>query len=290
MGVTEKFTDFCKKLEFSSDELTTIQSRFEAICKRLNKDFWDMDSVTGGKFVGSVGRKTANGWESDIDMLFEMPSAVYNQYNAYQGNGQSALLQAVKNSISITYPNTDVGGDGQVVVVPFTDSLRFEVLPAWKNSLGIYTYADSNNGGSWKTTNPNAEIAAIETGQLFTNNNLINLCRMLRAWKSYNSVPIGGLLLDTLAYNFLTNWYNRHQSYLYYDFMTRDFFEYLKNVNSTSWFAIGSGAVLTKQGEFSGKAEKAYKTALEAIEFENSGLASSANSKWRDIYGLRFPA
>lgn len=66
-----------------------------------------MDTDSGGRYVGSFGRNTANGWISDIDMLFEMPLSTYNTYNGYIGNGQSALLQAVKNSIATTYPNTE---------------------------------------------------------------------------------------------------------------------------------------------------------------------------------------
>jgi len=39
-------------------------------------------------------------------MLFQLPYSVYEQYNRYAGNGQSALLQAVKTSIEKTYSKT----------------------------------------------------------------------------------------------------------------------------------------------------------------------------------------
>jgi hypothetical protein len=289
MSIGDKFARFCKNLDFSGDESQKIQERFDAICRRLNKDFSDMDTTHGGKFVGSVGRKTANSWESDIDMLFEMPFSVYYRYNSYNYNGQSALLQAVKNSILKTYSRTDIGGDGRIVSVSF-DDMDFEVLPAFKNNLETYTYADSNGGGSWKTTNPDAEIQAISTGQSFTNNNLIHLCRMLRAWKRHNSAPLGGLLLDTFAYNFLTAWEYKTNSYLYYDWMTRDFFYYLKSISpyTTSWSAIGSHAILYQKGEFRAKAEAAYMNAKKAIEEESNSNSSLANAFWEEIYGARF--
>lgn len=219
-----------------------------------------------------------------------MPWNVYTQYQNYSYNGQSALLQAVKNAIVKTYPNTDVGGDGQIVNVPFTDGLHFEVLPAFKNSNGTYIYPDSNNGGSWKITNPDAEINAISYAQIYsTNNNLYNLCRMLRAWKSYNSVSIGGLLLDTFAYNFLISYQYRNQSYLYYDLMTRDFFGYLMAVPNyiTSWSAVGSYVTLYKIGDFTAAATKAYNLSLEAIEHDRNGNSTLADNKWKDIYGYR---
>lgn len=290
MNIGVKFKRFCENLEFSDTELQTINGRFEKICSRLNADFWNLQTTHGGRYVGSVGRKTANSWESDIDMLFVLPYSTYLQYNNYTYNGQSALLQAVKNSLIKTYPNSILGGDGQVVKISFSNFIHFEVLPAFENNDGTFTYPDSNGGGQWKITNPIAEINAIDYGQILTSNNLINLCRMLRAWKYYNSVPIGGLLLDTFAYNFLVNWHNKDQSYFYYDFMTRDFFSYLKNTipYTTRWYALGSSAVLEKNGDFINKAKKAYELSLEAIENENNGNIIVANLKWKEIYGSRF--
>jgi len=46
-------------------------------------------------------------------------------HDAYQTNGQSALLQSVKTSIRNTYKTSDSFGDGQVVVISFTDGLTF---------------------------------------------------------------------------------------------------------------------------------------------------------------------
>jgi len=44
----------------------------------------------------------------------------------YVGNGQSALLQAVRASVKKTYSVTKVGADGQVILVPFDDGITFE--------------------------------------------------------------------------------------------------------------------------------------------------------------------
>jgi hypothetical protein len=95
-------------------------------------------------------------------MLFELPVGMYQQYNAHQGNGQSALLPAVKTSIECTYSTTSIKADGQVILVPFKDGITFEVVPAFLNDDNVsYTFPNANDGGSWKTTNPRPEIAAI---------------------------------------------------------------------------------------------------------------------------------
>ncbi len=78
-----------------------------------------------------------------------------------------------------------MGGDGQVVVIVFSDGMRFEVVPAFNNKDGSFTYPDSNNGGRWRISNPLPEIAAIQSGNTLWNNNLKRLCRMARimpAW------------------------------------------------------------------------------------------------------------
>lgn len=291
MSVATYFDSFCKDLLISTDTRSTISTRYLAICTRLNKDFWNMETTTGGRYVGSFGRNTANGWISDIDMIFEMPWSVYNTFNGHSGNGQSALLQAVKKSIATTYPLTELKGDGQIVKVKFADTMTFEVLPVFKNSDTSYTYADSNGGGSWKTTNPVPEIDTVSNGDTLTNNNLRHLCRMTRAWKYYCSVSIKGLLIDSLAYRFLINWKERDKSFLYYDWMSRDFFEYLKNQpkEQMTWYAIGSGQSIYNPDDFRFKATVAFNITKEAIQLQSDDKEWSSKQKWKEIYGVRFP-
>ncbi len=114
---------------------------------------------------------------------------------------------------------------------------------------------------------------------------------MARSWKHYCNVPIKGLLIDTLAYRFLTNWGYRDKSYLYYDWMSRDFFKYLKEQtsNQTTWYAIGSQQPIYNSGNFRYKATQAYNKSLEAIQNQTDNFEWTSKQKWRDIYGHRFP-
>lgn len=152
MGVGEDFATFCSNIGVKNRE--DISSRYRLITRRLNLEYWDTDSYSAHSiYLGSYGRGTATGLTSDVDMLMVLPWSTYLQYDAWQGNGQSGLLQAVRTAIMKTYSNTSVGADGQVVVVPFTDGTTFEVLPAFESSDGSFTFPDANNGGSWRTTN-----------------------------------------------------------------------------------------------------------------------------------------
>ncbi len=114
-------------------------------------------------YVGSHGRDTEI-FASNIDMLVQLPYTTYEKFNAYTSNGQSALLQEVKKVIEKTYSVTELEADGQIISIPFLDGINFEVLPAFINKDGSsYTFANSNNGGSWKVTDPRAEITAIQS-------------------------------------------------------------------------------------------------------------------------------
>ena len=292
MGLADWFRAFCSNIQVQDGG--TISTRYKAITRRLNTDFWDTTSETSHSlYVGSYGRNTAIQGFSDLDMVFELPSALYFQYDKYAGNGQSALLQAVRTSMQKTYSSSSIGGDGQVVVVSFKDGLTFEVVPVFTNTSSSYTFPDSNGGGSWKTTKPRPEIEALRTRNNDCNGNLIPLCRMMRAWKRKQGVPIGGLLVDTLAYQFIDGWASKDKSYLYYDWMCRDFFRFMKDQdkNQAFWKAPGSGQYVYGKGLFQWKATRGFNISLEAIEHETASPTRerSAKQKWREIFGNSFP-
>jgi len=290
MGVAEWFNGFCTALQVHDGG--TISSRYHAMPTRLNTDFWNTTSDTSHSlYVGSYGRSTAIQGFSDLDMIFQLPYSVYQQYNGHAGNGQSALLQAVRESLRKTYSSSEVGADGQVICIKFTDGINFEVVPAFVNDDDSFTYPDSNSGGRWRTTNPRPEIAAIRDRNQDCNGNLIGLCRMMRAWKNKWDVLIGGLLVDTLAYQFIIDWSSRDKSFLYYDWMARDFFKYAmdQDENQEYWKAPGSGQSVYGKGLFQYKAKRCYNISLEAIDHQTANQEWSAKQKWRDIFGTTFP-
>lgn len=292
MTLTESFQSFCDNLQISSYKRGIVASRHDAVAKRVNLDFRDISGSTANTlYVGSYGRNTANGYFSDVDMIMILPYSTYVQYNGYRYNGQSALLNAVRNSILKTYPSTCVKGDGQIVEVSFADGMKFEIVPAFECEDGSFYHADSNNGGSWKKTNPRPEIKAVSDADIAYNNNVRRLCRMARSWKHYCNVDIKSCLIDTLVIRFMRQWAYRDKSYLYYDFMSRDFFKYLadQKENQYVWYAEGSAQAIYNISNFRPKAKNAYKLSLEAISADNEGKEWTRNQKWRTIYGNRFP-
>jgi hypothetical protein len=163
------------------------------------------------------------------------------------------------------------------------------MLKSSQFSNGSFKYPDTYNGGSWKITKPREEISEISKVDLEKNKNLRRLSKMARAWKNKHGVGMGGLLIDTLAHNFLKSTADYDcRSFLYYDYMSRDFFKYLSELPNQDYYAaLGSGQRVKVKSKFQRKAKKAYELCLNAIEAENT---DSANDKWKKIYGRPFPA
>jgi len=292
MGVGDWFQALCGNIRIGPDKRASISNRTGRIVGQLNADLRGLDSKTSYRFyVGSYGRSTAIPSVSDVDLLYELPAALYERFDNYQGNGQSALLAHVRSSIQKTYPTTKIGGDGQVVVIVFDDGVTFEVLPAFLNKADGYTFADSNSGGCWRTCQPKQEMQAFSARDSTCNRNLVELARMTRAWRDQNSVPMSGMLIDTLAYQFIADWQYRDKSYVYYDWMTRDFFEFLAGQSSTQtyWSAPGSGSRVYGGG-FQYKARQGELRTREAIDNQQHNYDYTAKKIYRGLYGSAFPS
>jgi len=98
------------------------------------------------------------------------------------------------------------------------------------------------------------------------------------------------ILVIGLAYNFISTWQYSDKSFYYYDWMVRDFFEYMsKQPNSqVKWKVMGSGRYIYCYGSFQAKAKKAYAKAIDAIE-HSEYYSATANKEWREIFGNKFP-
>ena len=152
------------------------------------------------------------------------------------------LNKQFRDSDSETANTLQVGSFGRKTVINGISDLDIEVQPVFEQEEGSFKYPDTKNGGSWKITKPREEIDEISSADKDKNQNLRCLCKMARAWKNKHGVAMGGLLIDTLAYNFLksTDYYD-DKSFSYYDWLSRDFFKYLSELpEQTEYAALGS--------------------------------------------------
>lgn len=186
----------------------TIARRYRAVTKAINREFWNTQSnVQHSFYVGSYGRGTAID-TSDIDILVELPEHEYDRCDMLKGNGQSRLLQTVKNAILATYPCSDIRADGQVVKINFSDEIQFEILPAFIDWTGIYIYPDTNMGGNWRSTDPKAEQYAMKKKNESSNGLLYDTCKHMRRIRDehFKSYHLSGIVIDSFVYAAMGNW------------------------------------------------------------------------------------
>ena len=280
MQVKDDFNEFISNLQI--DNFDDINTSLEGIAKKLNQKYYDNSTTDNYLMVGSMGRNTSIKGESDIDVIYELPDEVFERFDDYESNGQSQLLNEIRDVLKEKYPSTDIKGDGQVVVISFT-KYKIELVPGFKQDNNSYKYPDTHDSGSWKITKPILEIE--EANNMINNTSTYrDICQMIREWKANNGVTICGLLIDTLIKDFLDNnpeykWKSKSD---YYELL-KSVFKYLsdQDENRKQWNAMGSNQIIeNKNFNFIKKGKKAYN------KLSNS---TDESSTLRELFGSRFP-
>lgn len=289
IAVRQRFTHFNANLALTALQQLDGYGKRGGVINCLNRQYYDSTSETDhGFLIGSWGKGTAIRPPRDVDTYFLLPPAVYHRFQTYTWNRQSALLQEVKGVLAGTYPDTDMSGDGQIVLVKF-GSYNVEVVPAFELQNGGYWICDTNTGGSYKWTNPWSEAAHIETVDKATNGNLRPLICMLKAWQTNCSVPIKSFQLELVAAEFIAQSPWRLYDYFWFDWITRDFFAYLYHRANGFVTIPGSTEFVALGDDWRSRCQSAYDRAAKACDFEKWNLIENAGDEWQKIFGLQIP-
>jgi hypothetical protein len=289
MSTSSRFTKFLSNLALTSDQLTDAQTKYDGVARKLHSHYYT-STFTGNtrKIIGSYGKGTAVRPPRDVDILFLLPSSEYDRYKKYTGNAQSQLLQAVRAILLEKYSSTNIRGDGQVVVVPFSNGHSIEVLPGWTTTTKKFLVPNTHDGGSWQTVDHDAEIAQVETSNTRSNGNTRKLIKMLKAWQRVCNVPIGSLVLELRSVNFLKKWDHFDKGATYHDWMIRDFLAKLIEYENGTCKMPGTEEKIDYGSEWLSKAESALSRAKKACQFETDEKERSATEEWQKIFGSQY--
>jgi hypothetical protein len=174
-------------------------------------------------------------------------------------------------------------------VIPF-QSFKVELVPGFKLTSGQYWICITKDGGSYKTFDPLAEIEHVRASDARSNGNTRALTRMMKVWQAYCNVPFKSFHLELLAVNFLAQWSYYDKSTIYYDWMVRDYFSYIKNKDWTYLSVPGTGESMLLDASWKSKVESAYDRAVKACENEAGGYPYLAGDEWQKIFGTGIPA
>ena len=286
--VIPHFNQFLGELELPVEDRTDGESKANRVARSLFADYYPGQAFDSSCYalVGSYGKGTAAKPRTDIDLIFVLPYQEFTRFDALTGNKQSQLLQDVKFSLLDTFPSTDIRGDGPVAKVPFS-TYDFEVCPVFRLPNGFLT-AHTKNGGSWQYTNPAAEMQWLRNVDTATHGKATHLVKMLKAWKRECNVDMKSISLETMAILFVNQWIFKDKDIWYYDWMVRDFFEYLlRYVNG--WVQPAGITERIQLGDgWQSKCQTAYARAVKACEYEHDDKDMTATMEWQKLFGSQF--
>jgi len=290
--VSKRFTDFQKNISLTVNQMIDGSKKYRGVVSCLNSAYWGNNSDSLNSFlVGSWAKDTFIRPPRDVDIYFMLPPDVYFRYERYgvNVNKQSALLQEVKGKLNSAYRLSEIRGDGPVVLAKF-ESYNVEVVPVFQlDDFKSYYICDTKNGGRYLVTKPADEVKAVEEADLRNNKNVRPLIRMLKCWQANCNVPIKSFHLELLAIAFLDQWNYRLQGIECYDWMCRDFFQWMISKANTYVVTPGTYEFMFIGDAWKTRAESAYCNAVKACELERLSQMLSAGEAWQKIYGTFVP-
>jgi len=287
--VRPRFKKLLENLKITEDQAKDGWTKHNGIVSCLNRAYWKCGDETAHRMlIGSWGKSTRVRPPRDIDILFVLPIEVYWRFQQRTGNRQSQLLQEVKSCLQATYPQTNMRGDGQVVVVPF-NTYKVEVAPVFPRQGGGYLVWDTNDGGRYKHVDPRAEIAALHASDAALNGNVRKLTRILKQWQRHCNLPIKSFQIEALMMELLPHLSYGGNDEFWFDWLVRDAFGYMIG-RANGWFTMPvTGEVIWLGDEWLSRALTAHARALKACEYEDGNWETLAGDEWQKIFGTMIP-
>ncbi len=242
--------------------------------------------------LGSLAKDTGVEPLGDADVLFRMPAGTYSRFDDYTGNGQSALLQEVRNALRDRYPRTDIRGDGPVVVVSFSDPPAVEVVP------GVLLDGESNivsakgfvpvtrDGGRWEAADYGAEWSALISSDKTVDGQLRRLIQYTKAWRETHSATLKSIVIELMATEFMRRWDNSRTAYSFDDWLVRDFLKHMVENYYTKYYMPGTGKEIDTGVGWITQAKESATAAANACQYDDDSVLYRLY--WRDVFGSDF--
>lgn len=277
----KEFSTFCENIKLTSKQKEDAKTKYEGVIKKLHDSYYDNEYDGSTKFLfGSYKTKTnvrPLTEEQDVDVLFKIPQETFDKFDNYENNGQSALLQEVKDYLKEKYTTTDkISGWSKVVLVKFSEGYHnVEVLPALEKEDGTFLIPNSENGGSWEDFDPHKQVEEFQTSNGSTNGLTAELSRMLKTWvKNTSSLNYKSYKLVEDVIKFLEEDFEDGTDYEDYHNVVKNYFDYLKR---------------ECDNDIKNHVDTAYNRAINAIGYMDSEKPKEASEEWRKIFGNEFP-
>lgn len=271
------FKDLCSNIEIPHEDITKIYEYKKEITICIDQHFGNNLAEENSQFIGSFGRNTAI-YPENIRLLTIIPEEMYWQLSL---NIQK-ILGEVKKALVKKYSSCDYSDNGNGLNINMDGNISFEIVPGFMYNNGTYMYLCN---GIWRKLNLKSERKNFSYINLKVNNNLIELCRILKLWKNARNVDISNILLDTLAYHFFY-YHTKTYSYDLFDEMLVNFFKYLQpKCKRNSFVSLDGETVLKNKIDLSDEVFFSVTTAQTALTVAECGMMEEAIKDWQKILG-----
>ncbi|MDP7651936.1 MAG: hypothetical protein QGF38_09580 [Rhodospirillales bacterium] len=302
--VFARFGGFIEHLRPTESERCDTLAAATDVARCLRSHFRPLDELLSGGFpgagesdyliIGGHGKGTAIRPADIIDILYVLPVNIRSE-NRQATGGQSLGLELAA-VLRERLPDITHAPEGWLAVRPGGDVARHcatvRLIPCFprhpeENRSG-FLVADPGSSAAWRVIDPTAEMARLEAADAASGNKASHLILMLKAWRQARRIDIGALALELLVTDFVSVWTYHRRGLLFYDWMVRDFFFWLRFQRDRAVPIPGSSELLAVGGSWLAAANEAYGAAKTACLLERDNAGDDALAYWEGIFGAAF--
>jgi predicted nucleotidyltransferase len=185
VAVASRFAKLLRKITPDVLEQEIFAAHQRSIQARLKAVFATNQVVR----IGSYVRRSAIKSSSDIDLLLVLKRDAVKQGDHYKRS--DTVLQNVRYQLQDRFTKTDIGRDGQVIVVSFRDGLHpVDVVPGFFSGPGEDNYpvfCIPDGYGWWTATSPQLHNKYISDADKRSGGKLKSVARLVKYWSTLRS-------------------------------------------------------------------------------------------------------
>lgn len=289
--VVDRFNHFVTALRPTDGDVQAMRGAATTAARHLSGQIFGMppdlrDTLRDFSIIGGFAKGTAINQAPCIDTLFLLPDHL-------RGKAGPELFQGFVGSLARRFPIHRVTPEGWVTVEvdakPWQGGapapVLVQVIPCFPCGVDGFLVWDSSKEREWRHIHPDAEAAALAKANLATENKATHLIMMLKAWRNANAVPMSGFALELMVCDFVQIWTYHRRSLLFYDWMLRDFFFWLRHQDARDLRIPGTIETVKIGQNWRWFARNAHEVSLQACELERDNKILEAGALWRSLFG-----
>ena len=278
-----RFRDFVAMLRLSPAEANRAASVAISVAMSLRRRFHpEGGAISDYLPIGSHGKGTAIRPSDTIDLVYELPPewgqpTVVDDVAALLG-GRDAGVEPDKGWLTV---RPEGGGIAVRVIPAFAD-------PSGRGYLTVDPETPPYAETRWRRIHPLAEAEALRLADLASSDKATHLVLMVKAWRRNRRVPIGSYAVERLVVEFVAVWTAQRRRILFYDWMIRDFFFWMRWQHGRIVQVPGTPEGLPLGSDWLADAEDAYLLALQACLLAHENRNDEAVILWSRLFGRAF--